>query len=124
MSKKEASAGGSASLSLCQRSRASDAPGDRFARTRSALADHVRNLPALSALKTYSLISNQSEGGMDNVYFDVKRLCWLADAITGARRRGEFKGARIFFPEERWEEFNKEPRALAGGGTEDAKTVC
>jgi hypothetical protein len=61
---------------------------------------------------------------MDNVYFDVKWLCWLAGAISGARRRVEFKGARIFFPEECWEEFNNEPRALAGGATEDAKTVC
>jgi hypothetical protein len=28
--------------------------------------------------------------------------------LSLARRRVEFKGARIFFPEERWEEFNKE----------------
>jgi hypothetical protein len=45
------------------------------------------------------------------VYFDVKWSRWLADTILGARRRVEFKGARIFFPEERWEEFNKELRA-------------
>jgi hypothetical protein len=45
------------------------------------------------------------------VYFDVKWSHWLADTIPGARRRVEFKRARIFFPEERREEFNKEMRA-------------
>jgi pimeloyl-ACP methyl ester carboxylesterase len=49
--------------------------------------------------------------GTDDVYFDVKWSRWLADTIPGTRRRVEFKGARIFFPEERWEEFNKELRA-------------
>ncbi len=49
--------------------------------------------------------------GTDDVYFDVKWSHWLADNIPGTRRRVEFKGARIFFPEERWEEFNKELRA-------------
>jgi pimeloyl-ACP methyl ester carboxylesterase len=48
--------------------------------------------------------------GTDDVYFDVKWSRWLADNIPGTRRRVEFKGARIFFPEERWEEFNKELR--------------
>jgi pimeloyl-ACP methyl ester carboxylesterase len=49
--------------------------------------------------------------GTDDVYFDVKWSRWLAGAIPGTRRRVEFKGARIFFPEERWEEFNEELRA-------------
>jgi pimeloyl-ACP methyl ester carboxylesterase len=49
--------------------------------------------------------------GTDDVYFDVKWSHWLADNIPGTRRRVEFKGARIFFPEERWEDFNKELRA-------------
>jgi pimeloyl-ACP methyl ester carboxylesterase len=49
--------------------------------------------------------------GTDDVYFDVKWSRWLADNIPGTRRRIEFKGARIFFPEERWEEFNQELRA-------------
>jgi|SRR5215472_107638 len=49
--------------------------------------------------------------GTDDVYFDVKWSHWLADNIPGTRRRVEFKGARIFFPEERWEEFDKELRA-------------
>ena len=49
--------------------------------------------------------------GTDDVYFDVKWSRWLADAIPGTRRRVEFQGARIFFPEERWVEFDKELRA-------------
>ena len=48
--------------------------------------------------------------GTDDVYFDVKWSHWLADNIPGARRRAEFKDARIFFPEERWQEFNQELR--------------
>jgi pimeloyl-ACP methyl ester carboxylesterase len=49
--------------------------------------------------------------GTDDVYFDVKWSRWLADAIPGTKRRVEFEGARIFFPEERWAEFNREVRA-------------
>jgi pimeloyl-ACP methyl ester carboxylesterase len=49
--------------------------------------------------------------GTDDVYFDVKWSHWLADNIPGTRRRLELQGARIFFPEERWQEFNKELRA-------------
>lgn len=49
--------------------------------------------------------------GTDDVYFDVKWSHWLADNIPGTRRRVELKGARIFFPEERWQDFNKELRA-------------
>jgi pimeloyl-ACP methyl ester carboxylesterase len=49
--------------------------------------------------------------GTDDVYFDVKWSHWLADNILGVRRRVELKGARIFFPEERSEEFNQELRA-------------
>lgn len=48
--------------------------------------------------------------GTDDVYFDVKWSRWLADTIPGARRV-EFEGARLFFPEERWGDFNKELRA-------------
>jgi pimeloyl-ACP methyl ester carboxylesterase len=61
----------------------------------------------LKTLKSPTLIV----WGTDDVYFDVKWSRWLADNIPGARRRVEFDGARIFFPEERWEEFNKELRA-------------
>jgi pimeloyl-ACP methyl ester carboxylesterase len=49
--------------------------------------------------------------GTDDVYFDVKWSHWLADTIPGTRNRVEFKGARIFFPEEHWEHFNRELRA-------------
>jgi pimeloyl-ACP methyl ester carboxylesterase len=45
--------------------------------------------------------------GTDDVYFDVKWSRWLAETIPGTRRRIELDGARIFFPEERWAEFNR-----------------
>jgi pimeloyl-ACP methyl ester carboxylesterase len=48
--------------------------------------------------------------GTDDVYFDVKWSRWLADTIPGTRRRVEIEGARIFFPEERWQQFNQELR--------------
>ena len=48
--------------------------------------------------------------GTDDVCFDVKWSHWLAQNIPGTRRRVEFRNARIFFPEERWREFNKELR--------------
>ncbi|HMF93444.1 MAG TPA: alpha/beta hydrolase [Vicinamibacterales bacterium] len=45
--------------------------------------------------------------GTDDVYFDVRWSKWLAETIPGTRRRLEFEGARIFFPEERWAAFNQ-----------------
>jgi pimeloyl-ACP methyl ester carboxylesterase len=48
--------------------------------------------------------------GTDDVYFDVKWSHWLAGNIPGTTQRVEFKDARIFFPEERWQEFNRELR--------------
>jgi pimeloyl-ACP methyl ester carboxylesterase len=48
--------------------------------------------------------------GTDDVYFDVKWSHWLAQNIPGTRRRVELRDARIFFPEGRWREFNKELR--------------
>jgi len=48
--------------------------------------------------------------GTDDVYFDVRWSHWLAEAIPGTRRRVEYEGARIFFPEERWQDFNRELR--------------
>jgi pimeloyl-ACP methyl ester carboxylesterase len=45
--------------------------------------------------------------GTDDVYFDVRWSKWLAETIPGTRRRLEFEGARIFFPEERWADFNR-----------------
>jgi len=61
----------------------------------------------LKALQAPTLIA----WGTDDIYFDVKWSQWLADAIPGTRRRVEFEGARIFFPEERWQAFNQELRA-------------
>lgn len=49
--------------------------------------------------------------GTDDVYFDVQWSHWLAETIPSTRRRIELEGARIFFPEERPAEFNRELRA-------------
>ena len=49
--------------------------------------------------------------GTDDVYFPVEWSHWLAQAIPGTKGRVEFDGARIFFPEERWQEFNRDVRA-------------
>ena len=48
--------------------------------------------------------------GTSDIYFDVKWADWLAATIPGTRRNIQFERARIFFPEERWEEFNRELR--------------
>jgi len=66
--------------------------------------------------------------GTDDVYFDVQWSKWLAEAIPGTRRRVEFDGARLFFPEERWREFNRELRdhwlaAAAQPGTRAARAA-
>jgi len=45
--------------------------------------------------------------GTDDVYFPVKWAYWLAGAIPGARDPVELEGARLFFPEERPDQFNK-----------------
>jgi pimeloyl-ACP methyl ester carboxylesterase len=58
----------------------------------------------LKALRAPTLIV----WGTDDVYFDVEWSHWLARTIPGTRRRVEFDGARIFFPEERAEAFNRE----------------
>jgi pimeloyl-ACP methyl ester carboxylesterase len=49
--------------------------------------------------------------GTDDIYFDVRWSHWLANTIHGTRKRIELEGARIFFPEERAEEFNRELRS-------------
>lgn len=48
--------------------------------------------------------------GTDDVYFAVEWGRWLAKTIPGTKRLVELTGARIFFPEERWAEFNRELR--------------
>jgi pimeloyl-ACP methyl ester carboxylesterase len=45
--------------------------------------------------------------GTDDVYFPVAWAQWLAKTIPGAKPPVELDGARIFFPEERAETFNK-----------------
>ncbi|MEP7243965.1 MAG: alpha/beta hydrolase [Gammaproteobacteria bacterium] len=70
-------------------------------------AHTVRIESRLKALKAPTLIV----WGTDDIYFDVKWSRWLADTIPGTRKRVELKGARLFFPEERWAEFNRELRA-------------
>ncbi len=49
--------------------------------------------------------------GTDDIYFDVKGSHWLGGTIPGTRRRVDCEGARLFFPEERWQQFNDELRA-------------
>jgi pimeloyl-ACP methyl ester carboxylesterase len=49
--------------------------------------------------------------GTDDVYFPVEWARWLARTIPGTKRMVELTGARIFFPEERWAQFNRELRA-------------
>ena len=49
--------------------------------------------------------------GTDDIYFDLKWSHWLEKTIPGTNKRIEFKSARLFFPEERASEFNKELRA-------------
>jgi len=68
---------------------------------------HTRAIESrLKALQAPTLIV----WGTDDVYFDVKWSHWLAETIPGTRRRIEFPGARIFFPEERSADFNRELR--------------
>src|SRR4030081_1513316 len=65
---------------------------------------HTRVIePRLRQLQAPTLIV----WGTDDVYFPVKWAHWLADTIPGAKPPVELKGARIFFPEERAEVFNK-----------------
>src|SRR5258708_795116 len=59
--------------------------------------------PQLKALKAPTLIV----WGTDDVYFPVKWAHWLGETIPGAKKPVELEGARIFFPEERAEVFNK-----------------
>jgi pimeloyl-ACP methyl ester carboxylesterase len=61
----------------------------------------------LRTLKAPTLIA----WGTDDIYFDVRWSHWLAKTIPGTRKRIEFEGARIFFPEERVADFNRELRS-------------
>ncbi len=74
-----------------------------------AAFDHQHTLAIEARLKA-SKVPTLIVWGTDDIYFDVKWSHWLADTISGTKRRVEFEGARIFFPEERWAEFNQELR--------------
>jgi pimeloyl-ACP methyl ester carboxylesterase len=75
-----------------------------------AAFDNKHTVAIESRLKTLK-VPTLIVWGTDDVYFHVKWSRWLADTIPGTRRRVELESARIFFPEERWAEFNKELRA-------------
>jgi pimeloyl-ACP methyl ester carboxylesterase len=65
---------------------------------------HTRMIePQLRKLEAPTLIV----WGTDDVYFPVKWAHWLAETIPGAKPPVELEGARLFFPEERAEEFNR-----------------
>ncbi len=88
-------------------------------RTEQRLRDFQRFLAAFDNVQTVRLESRLRTlqvptlivWGTDDIYFPVKWSRWLADTIPGTRRRVELEGARIFFPEERSAEFNRELRA-------------
>jgi pimeloyl-ACP methyl ester carboxylesterase len=58
--------------------------------------------PQLRTLRAPTLIV----WATDDVYFPVKWAHWLTEAIPGAKPLVELKGARLFFPEERADQFN------------------
>ncbi|MFC5740577.1 alpha/beta fold hydrolase [Dyella tabacisoli] len=67
--------------------------------------------PQLGQVQAPTLIA----WGTDDIYFDLKWSHWLEQTIPGTRRRVELKSARIFFPEERSDEFNQELKAHWAG---------
>lgn len=71
-----------------------------------AAFDNIHTRAVEARLKTLT-VPTLIVWGTDDVYFDVRWSKWLAETIPGTRRRLEFDGARIFFPEERWADFNK-----------------
>ena len=65
---------------------------------------HTRAIePQLRALRAPTLIA----WATDDIYFPVKWAHWLAETIPGANPPVELEGARLFFPEERADEFNR-----------------
>src|SRR5437763_15900564 len=88
-------------------------------RTEQRLRDFQRFLAAFDNVQTVRLESRLRTlqvptlivWGTDDIYFPVQWPRCVADTIPGTRRRVELEGARIFFPEERSAEFNRELRA-------------
>lgn len=74
------------------------------------LFDNSHTLAVESRLKTLQA-PTLIVWGTDDIYFDLQWSHWLAATIPGTRKRVELKDARIFFPEERWADFNSELRA-------------
>jgi pimeloyl-ACP methyl ester carboxylesterase len=69
---------------------------------------HTRAIePQLRELRAPTLIA----WATDDIYFPVKWAHWLAETIPGAKPPVELEGARLFFPEERADEFNRLLRA-------------
>jgi pimeloyl-ACP methyl ester carboxylesterase len=65
---------------------------------------HTRAIePQLRALRAPTLIA----WATDDIYFPVKWAHWLAATIPGAKPPVELEGARLFFPEERADKFNR-----------------
>lgn len=60
--------------------------------------------PKLRALRTRALIAWAD----DDIFFDLKWAQWLESTLQGATKLVVFEGARIFFPEERSTQFNRE----------------
>jgi pimeloyl-ACP methyl ester carboxylesterase len=66
--------------------------------------EHTRRIePQLRELRAPTLIA----WATDDVYFPVKWAHWLAETIPGTKPPTELEGARLFFPEERADEFNR-----------------
>jgi pimeloyl-ACP methyl ester carboxylesterase len=99
-----------------------------FVRTEGRLRDFERFLLAFDCKHTLAIEGSLRKlqaptlivWGTDDVYFDVRWSNWLADTIPGTKRRVELQGARIFFPEERPEELNRELRAHWGAARSGA----
>ena len=104
-------------------SKVSDADIDTYLRpllkTEERLEDFRRFLAAFDNRHTLAIEDRLKKleaptlivWGTDDVYFPVEWARWLAKTIPGTKRMVELTGARIFFPEERWAEFNRELRA-------------
>src|ERR1700735_2608192 len=86
-----------------------------FVRTAQRTRDLERFLAAFDNRHTVAIESQLRQlraptliaWATDDVYFPVKWAYWLAETILGAKPPVELEGARLFFPEERADEFNR-----------------